>query len=47
MLVYCLISKFLILVKSCFCYLLYNKYTLFYILLKLRIKYNSKDIRID
>ena len=42
MFAYCLVNKFLTLVKSCFCYLLYNRYTLFYILLELRIEYNSR-----
>ncbi len=42
MLAYCLVNKFLILAKSCLCYLLYNRYTLFYVLLKLRIEYNSR-----
>ncbi len=42
MLVYCLVNKLLTFVKFCLCYLLYNKYALFYILLKLRIEYNSK-----
>ena len=42
MLAYCLANKFLILVKFCFCCLLYNKYILSYILRKLRVKYNFK-----
>ncbi len=40
MFAYCLVNKFLIFVKSCFCYLLYNRYTLSCILLESRIEYN-------
>ncbi len=40
MLAYYLANKLLIFIKSCLCYLLYNRYTLSYILLKLRIKYS-------
>ncbi len=42
MFIYSLVYKFLIFVEFCLCYLLYNRYTLSCILLKLRIKYNSK-----
>ncbi len=42
MFAYCLANKLLIFVKSYLCYLLYNKYTLFYILLELRIEYNFR-----
>ena len=42
MLAYCLANKFLIFVKSCFCYLLCDRYTFFRILLKLRVEYNLK-----
>ncbi len=42
MLAYCLVNKLLIFVKSYFCYLLYNRYTLSCILLKLKIKNDLK-----
>ena len=42
MLLYCLVNKLLIFVKSCFCYLLYNRYTFSCILLKLRVEHNFK-----
>ena len=42
MFIYYLVNKFLIFVKSCLCYLLYNRYTLSCILLKLKIEYNLK-----
>jgi len=37
-----LANKLLIFVKSCFCYLLYNRYIFSYILLELKVKYNFK-----
>ncbi len=40
MFTYYLANKFLIFARFCFYYLLYNRYTLFYILLKLRVVYN-------
>jgi len=40
MFAYCLANKFLTLAKSCFCYLLYDRYALSRIWLKLRVKYN-------
>ncbi len=40
MFVYCLANKLLIFIKSCFYYLLYNRYTFSYILLKLKVEYN-------
>ena len=42
MFVYCLANKLLIFVKFYLYYLLYNKYILSCILLKLRVKYNFK-----
>ena len=42
MFAYCLVNKLLIFVKSCFCYLLCDRYTFFCILLKLKIEYSSK-----
>ncbi len=42
MLAYCLVNKLLIFARFCFYYLLYNRYTFSYILLKLRIEYNFK-----
>ncbi len=42
MFAYYLVNKLLILVKSCLYYLLYNKYTLSCILLKLTVKYNFR-----
>ncbi len=42
MFVYCLVNKFLILVKSCLYYILYNRYFFFYIILELRVEYNFK-----
>jgi len=42
MLVYCLVNKLLTFVKSCFCYLLCDRYALSCILLKLRVEYNFR-----
>jgi len=40
MFAYYLANKLLIFIKSCFYYLLYNRYTFSYILLKLKVEYN-------
>ncbi len=42
MFAYCLANKLLIFVKSCLCYLLYNRYAFSCILLKLRIECDSR-----
>ena len=40
MFVYCLANKLLIFIKSCFYYLLYNRYNFSCILLRLKVEYN-------